>query len=111
MKLLKREHWLVTAIEIAVIAVFLFVFAMLVRSELAQTYALETWSLAFLGVVTASALLAYMAAGVAMNFGFILASAIYCVLTHDRKHHWLGRTIVSAKLLIDRPRWAVDYGL
>jgi len=111
MRLLKDDHWLVTAIYIGTIAMFLFMFAMLVRSELAQTYAPETWSLTFLSVVTASTLLAYVVAGVAMNFGFILASAVYCILTHDRKNHWLPRMIVSAKLLIDRPRWMADHGL
>jgi hypothetical protein len=115
MKLLQKNHWLVKVNFAFSAAIFLYIFAALLRTAMASGYVSEALSIdltlfAF-AVVPASGFLSLMAAGIAMNFGFIVVSALYCLMTHDPDMHWLPRMIASAKILIDRPRWTADNGI
>jgi len=111
MKLLGKEHWLVR-VNYAVAAVaFLFTFAALQRTELVQEYAPAVWSLEFLGFTLAFAVIAFVIGGIVMNLGFMFVSTIYCIMTHDKEVPWFPRMILSAKTLIDRPRWMAEQGL
>lgn len=110
MTILKREHWLVKMNYAITTTIFLFTFAALQRTELVQEYALLIWSFEFLSFTLVSGVVAFVAAGIAMNFGHIVMSTLYCVMTHDTEMHWFPRMVVSAKTLIDRPRWAAESG-
>ena len=111
MKLLKKNHWLVTLNYLASASLFLFTIAAIQQADFVQEYIVTVWSLTFVGITAAVGVCAFLVAGIFMNFGFIVVSAIYCTMTHDRKWHWFPRIVVSAKALIDRPRWMTEYGL
>lgn len=110
MKLLEREHWLVKLNYIASATVFLFSFAAFQHTKWIQEYTNSIWSFEYIGITSLFGLCAFVIAGICMNFGFIIVSFVYCVCTHDSKVHWLARMIVSAKNLIDRPRWIANHG-
>ena len=111
MKLLGRAHWLVKLNYAAAVAVFMFTFAALQRIELAHEYAPMVWSIQFIGFNLVFALVALTAAAICTHLGFVVVSAVYCIMTHDKEMHWFPRIVVSAKVLIDRPRWAAEIGL
>ncbi|MDO8593434.1 MAG: hypothetical protein Q7R59_00860 [bacterium] len=114
MKILKKDHWLVRANWVGGIIVFLFTFAAIQQTQPIQasiSAAITVWSLSFLGVVTVVSMLALLASGFFMYLGIIVVSALYCIMTHDAKFHWFLRMIISAKGLINRPRWMAEHGL
>lgn len=113
MKILKKDHWLVQATWIGGVIVFLFTFAAIQQTQSVQTYVSATatvWSFSFIGVVAVVSMLALLASGFFMYLGIIIASFLYCAMTHDAKCHWFLRTIISAKKLIYRPRWMAELG-